>query len=56
LTGEVEFIHRAVDKYVNYGNNVEAYLCGPPAMIDAIISVLKSKGIKAEDIFFDKFS
>lgn len=55
-TGEVGFIHQAVDKYVNYGNNVEAYLCGPPAMIDATIPVLKSKGIKAEDIFFDKFS
>jgi len=55
-TGEVGFIHQIVDKYVNHGDNVEAYLCGPPIMIDAVVSVLESKGVKKEDIFFDKFS
>ena len=33
----------------------EAYLCGPPPMIDAAIDVLLSKGMDKEDIFYDKF-
>ena len=33
----------------------EAYLCGPPPMIDAAIDVLLTKGIEKEDIFYDKF-
>jgi len=33
----------------------EAYLCGPPPMIDAAISVLKNSGVGDERIFFDKF-
>ncbi|HVO39529.1 MAG TPA: 2Fe-2S iron-sulfur cluster binding domain-containing protein [Spirochaetia bacterium] len=33
----------------------EAYLCGSAGMIDAAISVLRSKGLPEELIFFDKF-
>lgn len=33
----------------------EAYLCGPPPMIDAAISVLKAAGVADDRIFFDKF-
>lgn len=33
----------------------QAYLCGPPGMIDAAIEVFVSNGIANDDIFFDKF-
>jgi xylene monooxygenase electron transfer component len=33
----------------------QAYLCGPPGMIDAAISIFESNGIKKDAIFFDKF-
>ncbi|GAC1392318.1 MAG: 2Fe-2S iron-sulfur cluster binding domain-containing protein [Ktedonobacteraceae bacterium] len=34
----------------------QAYLCGPPPMIDAAIPVLVRKGISEDRIFFDKFT
>ncbi len=33
----------------------QAYLCGPPGLIDAAIEVLKANGITKDEIFFDKF-
>ena len=33
----------------------EAYLCGPPGMIDAAIGVLREKGLFSSHIRFDKF-
>ena len=33
----------------------QAYLCGPPGMIDAAIDVLEKNGISSDAIFFDKF-
>ena len=53
-TGETGFIHQVVDKYMNSGEDMEAYLCGPTPMIDATIGVLVSKGATEESIFFDK--
>jgi len=54
--GDVGFIHLFVDKYVKEGVNAQAFLCGPPPMIEATIEVLKSKGLKEdEDTFYDKF-
>lgn len=53
--GETGLIHQVVDKYVERADNASAYLCGPPAMIDAVIEVLISKGIDRSRIFYDKF-
>jgi len=33
----------------------QAYLCGPPPMIDSAIAVLNAAGVKDDQIFFDKF-
>jgi propane monooxygenase reductase subunit len=33
----------------------EAYLCGPPAMIDAASAVLEAKGVDQDDIHADRF-
>jgi Na+-transporting NADH:ubiquinone oxidoreductase subunit F len=54
-TGEVGFIHKVLDKYIENAYDTEAYLCGPPVMIDATIGVLISKGLSEDHIFFDKF-
>lgn len=34
---------------------VQAYLCGPPAMIDAAIEKLSALGVRADNIHYDKF-
>ncbi|MDX6485692.1 MAG: propane monooxygenase reductase component [Gaiellaceae bacterium] len=35
---------------------VDAYLCGPPPMVDAAIALLESKGVPEAHIYFDKFT
>lgn len=35
--------------------NTQAYLCGPPPMIDAAIEELKKQGVSKDNIHFDKF-
>ena len=54
-TGETGFVHLSIEKYIKDFSKVEAYLCGPPPMIDAVIRVLTTKGVKESDIYFDKF-
>ncbi len=34
----------------------EAYLCGPPPMIDAAVALLEAKGVPGTDIHYDKFT
>ncbi len=36
-------------------SDTQAYLCGPPPMIDSAIEVLATKGVSDDRIFFDKF-
>ena len=33
----------------------EAYMCGPPGMIDAAVAVLSQNGCKPRHIYFDRF-
>lgn len=51
--GETGFIHLSVDKYLEEGIERQAFLCGPPPMIEAVTRVLEEKGVN--DIFYDKF-
>lgn len=53
--GEVGFVTEAVEKYLDDTTKKEAYLCGPPPMIDAAEVVLYRKGVTTDTIFFDKF-
>ncbi len=53
--GETGFIHLAVDKFLAGAAKRQAFLCGPPPMIEAVMEVLKSKGIEDEKVFYDKF-
>ena len=38
------------------GPDTQAYLCGPPGMIDAAIATLTAKGVPLDRIFYDKFT
>jgi len=51
--GETGFIHLSVDKHLEADVRRQAFLCGPPLMIEAVTRVLEEKG--AEDIFYDEF-
>jgi Na+-transporting NADH:ubiquinone oxidoreductase subunit F len=53
--GELGFIHLSVDKHLEAGLKRQAFLCGPPPMIEAVTRVLESKGLVPSDIFYDEF-
>ncbi len=53
--GEVGLITQAAEKYVDENRQNEAYLCGPPPMIDAAIKVLTKKGVPQDHLYYDKF-
>ncbi|MDC7222313.1 MAG: 2Fe-2S iron-sulfur cluster binding domain-containing protein [Spirochaetales bacterium] len=53
--GETGFVTDVVARHLTSGDNVEAYLCGSPGMIDACIKVLTEKGVPEELIYYDKF-
>ena len=56
LTG---FIHQCLfDEYLNDHDDpaeIEYYLCGPPMMIDAVLTMLDDLGVEPEMIAYDKF-
>lgn len=54
--GEVGLITEVMDDYLEEGENMEGYLCGPPPMMDATIDLLTEYGIDKEDILYDDFS
>ncbi|HZD64519.1 MAG TPA: hypothetical protein VE152_00305, partial [Acidimicrobiales bacterium] len=54
--GEVGLITDVVDRDADDLAEVDAYLCGPPPMIDAAVPVLEAKGVEEHRIFFDKFT
>lgn len=53
--GEIGLITQVVERYIEDASNFEAYLCGPPPMIDAAIKVLTRKGLPEKFIYYDKF-
>ena len=53
--GETGFIHLSADKHLEPDVRRQAFLCGPPMMIEAVTRVLKEKGISPDDIFYDEF-
>jgi len=53
--GETGFVHLSVDKHLEQGIPRQAFLCGPPLMIEAVTRVLEEKGIRPDDIFYDEF-
>jgi NAD(P)H-flavin reductase/ferredoxin len=47
------------ESYIDAGKidlkDAQGYLCGPPAMIDSAVELLKAAGIEEDSIYFDKF-
>ncbi len=55
--GETGLITEVLERQLEEGQiHTQAYLCGPPPMIDAAIPVLISKGISEDRIYYDKFT
>jgi len=54
--GDTGFIHLSVDKYLEDNlRKHQAFLCGPPPMINAVTEVLLDKNMRLNRIFYDKF-
>jgi Na+-transporting NADH:ubiquinone oxidoreductase subunit F len=54
--GEVGRVTDVIERHIDSGEDTEAYLCGSPGMIEAVVEVLKNKGIPEEKIYYDKFA
>jgi Na+-transporting NADH:ubiquinone oxidoreductase subunit F len=54
--GEVGRVTDAIERHIDSVENTEAYLCGSPGMIEAVVDVLKKKGIPEDKIYYDKFA
>jgi NAD(P)H-flavin reductase/ferredoxin len=53
--GETGLVTAVLDQRSHTLRGSEAYLCGPPSMIDTAIEVLKEKGMFSSRIRYDKF-
>lgn len=53
--GEVGLITDVVKRHIPDFAVLEAYMCGPPVMIDAALVLLTKGGMKESEIFYDKF-
>src|SRR5207244_7378076 len=54
--GEVGMITDVVQRGEDSLATADAYLCGPPPMIDAAIPVLVGLGVDPDHIYFDKLT
>ncbi len=54
-SGERGLITEVIDRLSQNLRGSEAYLCGPPPMIDAAMEILKDKGMFSSRIRYDKF-
>ncbi len=58
-TGETGFIHDVLARSLRaerLDGEMDAYSCGPPPMIDAVLPVLQMAGVEPDRIYFDKFT
>jgi propane monooxygenase reductase component len=55
-SGERGLITDVVARSEQELSEVDAYLCGPPPMVDAAIGLLVSKGVPESRVYFDKFT
>jgi propane monooxygenase reductase subunit len=54
--GERGLITEVVERLEDDLGEVDAYLCGPPPMVDAAIAMLEAGGVPESHIYFDKFT
>jgi propane monooxygenase reductase subunit len=58
-SGETGFVHEAVERILSaqaLPGETDAYTCGPPPMIDAVLPVLQRLGVAPENTHVDKFT
>jgi propane monooxygenase reductase subunit len=56
-TGARGFIHEVVARdHATRMPTLEAYACGPPPMVEAVLPVFQQIGIDADNIHLDKFT
>jgi propane monooxygenase reductase subunit len=55
-SGERGLITDVVTRLEAELEGVDAYLCGPPPMVDAAIAVLDQKGVPESSVYYDKFT
>lgn len=54
--GESGLVTDVVDRLEEDLEDVDAYLCGPPPMVDAAIALLERRGVPESHIYFDRFT
>jgi propane monooxygenase reductase subunit len=54
--GETGLITDVVDRLEEDIVEVDAYVCGPPPMVEAAIALLERRGVPEAHIYFDKFT
>jgi propane monooxygenase reductase subunit len=54
--GETGLITDVVDRLEGDCSEVDAYVCGPPPMVEAAIALLEARGVPEAHIYFDKFT
>jgi propane monooxygenase reductase subunit len=54
--GESGLITDVVSRLEGDVTEVDAYVCGPPPMVEAAIALLEAKGVPEAHIYFDKFT
>ncbi len=54
--GESGLVTDVVDRLEEDLEDVDAYLCGPPPMVDAAIALLDRRGVPEAHIYFDRFT
>ena len=54
--GESGLITDVVDRLEGDVTEVDAYVCGPPPMVEATIALLERKGVPEAHIYYDKFT
>jgi propane monooxygenase reductase subunit len=54
--GETGLITDVVDRSEPNLADVDAYVCGPPPMVDAAIELLVRRGVSEHQIYYDKFT
>src|SRR4051794_28546149 len=55
-SGEAGLITEVVDRLEDDIAEVDAYVCGPPPMVEAAIALLEAKGVPEAHIYYDKFT
>jgi propane monooxygenase reductase component len=55
-SGEAGLITDVVDRLEGDISEVDAYVCGPPPMVEAAVALLERRGVPESHIYFDKFT